>query len=573
MAIAPLIIRITALGAAALGRAAASMRAFGASVSSTARSVAGRVTPAFARLAAVLRAVASAAARAAVVIGGPLRRALRSAADAASNLALKLGRFVLKWTAIIAAILPLIFPLVEVLANLLPLLMHLAPAAIAAGASLLVLKLGFEGVGDAISAGLSGDVEEFGKALKKLAPQAQEFVKHLVMVAPAWRDLRRLIQEKLFHGLSLEVKNTSDALGRIAVGPLSRIAELFNNFFFAIAKGLQTKEFARQMDVIFEGVEDFIFGFLHAVRMFGRAFLDIAEVAAPGFGELGANIGIAAEKFATWIQEMKDNGTLKRWLDEAKETFNQLIDIGREAGRVLSAIFKGTDEQGFLEGLKASLKELADYLHGDVGQDMLKDISTIANALAGLIRIIGDVVRWFQQGIDTLRDLFGQGESDIVPLANSIGAAIRGIGDAFSWIEAVIGRLSMLVGAVRNAVGGINGALNAIKTTVYIDIITRRFEGTQGYIKPMTSTGGGGGGSARYSARPHGGSVMAGVPYIVGDAGKPELFVPNQNGRVIPRVPSGGVSLTYSGGSMGGFDAIAFKWLNEAIRTGRLKVA
>jgi len=46
--------------------------------------------------------------------------------------------------------------------------------------------------------------------------------------------------------------------------------------------------------------------------------------------------------------------------------------------------------------------------------------------------------------------------------------------------------------------------------------------------------------------RATGGPVMAGHPYIVGDGGRPEWFVPDQNGTIIPRVPA---SSQASGGS------------------------
>lgn len=567
MAIAPLIIRITALGAAALARTAAAMRAFGASVSGAARAASGRATAAFARLTAVLRALGSAALRAAIIIGGVLRRALRSAANAAGELARTVALFALRWIAILGTLGPPIVALGAALAQLLPLVTLLAPAAIAAGASLLVLALGFKGVGSALSAGLSGDVEEYTEALKKLTPQAREFVKHLVIVAKHWRDLRSVLQEKLFKALSLEVGNTSNALGRIAITWLPKIAELFNNFFFALMKGAQSKEFARQMDVIFKGVSDFIFGALHAVRMLGRAFLDIAEVAAPSFGRLGAHIGIAAEKFANWIDRISKDGTLARWIDNAKEIFGQFMDIGREFGRILGAIFRGTDEGGFLENLRNSLDEIADFLEGEQGQDMIQTFSDIASAIAGAARTLGDFVRWIQDAIAWLRQLF-RGDSDIVPLANVAAGAIRGFGAAFDWIGNVIGRLGMLVAAVRNSVNLINAALAAIRTTVFIDIITRRSD-VQGYARPIASSRGGG--TAKVMA--HGGDVRAGMPYIVGDAGKPELFVPNQAGRVIPRVPTGGITLTYSGGRSGAFESLFYRELNEAIRTGRLKVA
>lgn len=39
-----------------------------------------------------------------------------------------------------------------------------------------------------------------------------------------------------------------------------------------------------------------------------------------------------------------------------------------------------------------------------------------------------------------------------------------------------------------------------------------------------------------FGKREYGGPVTAGVPYIVGKK-RPELFVPNTSGRIIPRVP------------------------------------
>ena len=40
--------------------------------------------------------------------------------------------------------------------------------------------------------------------------------------------------------------------------------------------------------------------------------------------------------------------------------------------------------------------------------------------------------------------------------------------------------------------------------------------------------------------RATGGSALAGKSYIVGDGGRPELFVPDVNGRIVPSVPGGG---------------------------------
>lgn len=611
MAIAPLIVRIATAGVAALGRAAAAVRAaaaaigaagrraiaaspalarfaaalrgigahpamarlvgvlrvIGTAVGSAARAVYGRLLPALRVLAGALRTVASLALRAAIIIGGPLRRALNAAARGARDLAGTIARNVLKWGSIGF----LLLPLVKALGMLLPLVMLLAPAMFAAGAALAVLKLGFDGVGDALSAGLSGDTEEFGKALKKLAPSAQSFVKELVKIAPMWRWLKTQLQEKLFFGLGAEIAALNKTYFPVLTQWLGRVADHFGAFFRQVSQGLRSPERVAQIEKIFLGVSVFLHGAFEAAKALGRAFLDIAEVAAPSFGELGNHIGSIADRFAEWIRLMKDNGTLQRWLDTAKETFGQLMDIGREFGRVLGAIFKGTDEGGFLAGLKNSLSELADFLEGETGQSMIEFFSTVANAAAGLIKTIGDVVRWFQDGINKMRDILGTGKGEISAAFGAIGAAASGLFaiisagvNAFSWIGGVVSRLGGLIGAVRGAASAINAALSSIRTSVVIDIITRRSE-VQGYARAI---GGGGGGGGVPKFRASGGSVRGGVGYVVGETGR-EMFVPNQNGHVVSRTSSssGGVPL---GSASSGLEALFEKYLLNRIRNGYL---
>lgn len=64
----------------------------------------------------------------------------------------------------------------------------------------------------------------------------------------------------------------------------------------------------------------------------------------------------------------------------------------------------------------------------------------------------------------------------------------------------------------------------------------------------------GGGGGRQAPMRAHGGPVTAGQPYIVGDGGRPEVFVPESNGYVHPSV---GAFARSSGGMGGGVGAVA----------------
>lgn len=88
-------------------------------------------------------------------------------------------------------------------------------------------------------------------------------------------------------------------------------------------------------------------------------------------------------------------------------------------------------------------------------------------------------------------------------------------------------------------------------------------------------------GPAQDILRASGGPVKAGQPYVVGDGGKPEWFVPESNGYVFPDVPRGGSG---GGGGMGdarplvlaggGLGELVFTWLREEVasRGGSLAV-
>lgn len=73
--------------------------------------------------------------------------------------------------------------------------------------------------------------------------------------------------------------------------------------------------------------------------------------------------------------------------------------------------------------------------------------------------------------------------------------------------------------------------------------------------------------------RARGGPVKAGQPYVVGDGGRPEWFVPESNGFVYPDVPGGGQGGGGGAGVMGrplnlyggGLGEAVFEWLREQI--------
>jgi len=114
-------------------------------------------------------------------------------------------------------------------------------------------------------------------------------------------------------------------------------------------------------------------------------------------------------------------------------------------------------------------------------------------------------------------------------------ALLRGLSQipGFGWAKGAADKLQN----VANKAAGIKDAIHDIPDhkTVNVDV---NFRPQQGRIRVGSE-------SVNVGMRASGGPVTKGQPYIVGEK-RPELFVPDQNGTIVPRVPNG------AGGSGGG---------------------
>jgi hypothetical protein len=88
------------------------------------------------------------------------------------------------------------------------------------------------------------------------------------------------------------------------------------------------------------------------------------------------------------------------------------------------------------------------------------------------------------------------------------------------WRNGLSSNYPAAIAAARNAANTVNAWLDSIKNHIRVNV-------------SIDTTGQG---PTAHGHRALGGPVMAGVPYIVGEK-RAELFVPNENGRIVPRLP------------------------------------
>lgn len=201
----------------------------------------------------------------------------------------------------------------------------------------------------------------------------------------------------------------------------------------------------------------------------------------------------------------------------------------------------------------------------------INGVKTVINGLKSVFDTVGKVAGTFRDGIKTVFKAIGDA-------ANTVRDVIKG---AFTMVgHIVLNIVSMILGVLSNIFGalshlpfGFGKAFGAAQSS--IDKAKAKVDGLNSALdqaaKPRTSTftvavraavaagsasaiamlqsGNYGIGGRTVIGRAGGGPVTAGTPYIVGEH-RPELFVPNVNGTIIPDVPgaSAGGGGRYSGG-------------------------
>lgn len=462
-----------------------------------------------------------------------------------------------KWSGLLVGIAAFLVPLVPIVTHLSGAVLLLAPAAFTAVTAFTALKLAFGGVGDAIKAGLAGsskeDIEKFNEALKKLSPAAREFARSAVDVIKAWRPVKQAVQEAFFGGgvggnnLAHEIRQLSIEFKPLVMKWLPQVSRAFGELFKSASDFLTLPSTKADFEGIFRNTQRAIEAILGTFKALGRAMLDITAVAAPRFANMTEGIEGMANKFAAWIKEMRESGKLTEWIDNAKKTLDELGGIAKETGRIFQAIFKGGDdsEESFLKGLRDSLRDLADWAHGEDGQNIIKALGMIAagivrlGSLTALITNMTSSVHavkgaWMAWG-DEISSFVKKFYNNMIFLTavvvnvvlNAFSMVLNGAAAAFSWVPGLGPKLQQAADKFKEFRDRVNNYLAGLQKDVNINVdINYRSRGEK-----LPQAVGSKISSGNIRALAGGGTFRRGETTVVGEDG-PELVTWNSSGRV-----------------------------------------
>lgn len=346
----------------------------------------------------------------------------------------------------------------------------LGPAAIAVGATVAV---GFQGMGDAISAVAEGDMEALNEAMAELAPSAQAMVTAIGSQKAAWDQLQGSVQQEMFAGLDQSFTNMANATMPTLQTGMTGVAGALNQAASGAMSFFATAEAQAGIQAAFSGASTLISSIAPGLGQATQGFLSMAQAAAPAMESVGAGLGGVLGGIGQAFTNTFASGTLTTLIDGFGQTLTGLgqglqpliegiIGAGAQIAPVLGPLFASIGQaigpvlpmigqMGAVLGgaLTQAIQALAPALGPVVGalSSMLSAIAPILpviaevasgllQALAPALTVLFDAIApVIQQVADLMMPIFRQLQPILQQVAMQLGTALA---DAISQLAPIL---------------------------------------------------------------------------------------------------------------------------------------
>lgn len=320
--------------------------------------------------------------------------------------------------------------------------------ALTAAAAIGTLKIAFAGLG----AALKGDPE----ALARLAPAARAVVTEISRLTPAWQDLTRAVQSKVFAGVAGDLRELAAIWLPILKDKLSGIGEAWNAAFRDVAGLLASKKVVADLTGVLGNAVTAGQSLSGVLKPLVSIFINLAAVGSDFLPGLAGGFFTAAEAAAQFIQSARESGQLKDFFVLVGQTLKQIGAIAVQLGGILAAVFNAAQVSGggLLNNLEEILRSVNAFLSAGEGQTVLRSLfASVQSVVSALLPILTDLIGAVGPGIAVLL-----GPEGLAGALKALAPAAKPVGQA-------LGLLAKALAPLLVALGGQLGALLTLAAT------------------------------------------------------------------------------------------------------------
>lgn len=349
-----------------------------------------------------------------------------------------------------------------------------------------VLKMGMEGVGDAMGAALNTDsIEEFEEAIADAHPAVQRLARAMREFKAPIDDMKAAVQGNMLDGLDVGLRSAMNNLLPIFSEGAQKIATSWNRSFSNVLDELSSDNASAGLTAIMKGTEEMSIAMEPTLRNLVAAMGSLAEQGAVYLGPLGEWINGLSESIFDWAESLKvvnpETGMsgFAEIMESAKTNAAYLGEIFGGLFGTLGNVLRASAEGGggLLAGMGEGLRALEEATEkGTEGYASIVTFMESASAAASSLKqimgplltslmlvgaILTDVATYAMPGLATAITGLKVGLEEMAPYAAEFGESMGGVLEAFAPLLAALG--ATLGPILAGIAEGLNRAFDPLK--------------------------------------------------------------------------------------------------------------
>ncbi len=264
----------------------------------------------------------------------------------------------------------------------------LPAAMIAIRAVSATLKVAVEGVGDAISKGLTGSAKEAQKALEELSPDAAKFAKTVIGMKGPIEGLKNSISDRFFQPLNDDIKPFTEKYLPLLQKQVPALSGALGGFAESLAKSATGRRELNGVAGIISNTTATVVRLRAAVPGLTGAFAAFGKASTSTLPGIADSLVRISDRFSAFVTRASESGAVVRAFENAKTTLKDLGGILGNVGGILSSVFQqsGTSGAGLLKNLRELTGQAREFVDSAQGAGAL-------SAIFGTMARIGESLR------------------------------------------------------------------------------------------------------------------------------------------------------------------------------------
>ena len=322
-----------------------------------------------------------------------------------------------------------------------------------AGATLFA---GFRGLGGALAAAVD-PAEDLSEHLDGLAPSAADFARAVEDISPAWRDVAKQVQGRMFKGLGDDLKEISQVHLKSVTKGMSKLGDSFNESFKWFARFASAP---RTVDAVSQGFDSMSRIVSNAGSAFSPllfALQDMGNVGLRALADMSEAWDGYAVRLANWTHTEEAQKKMRKWIDDSVEGFK---DFGKTVGNLYETFKQignafGVDfDSSALLAFREATDDFREWigLADDANSRISKFSATVRSFTAPWIETFKTA---WNELIPAFRELRPLIEDVSSKFAESLGKTIEWVAPKLEWFFKFLSDNKALFGTIAAALLGL----------------------------------------------------------------------------------------------------------------------